>query len=115
MTITTTWLTYTTLTATLAIASGFLAPPFSTTLITEDVGPSGEVLARPIHTPAVVLRPENTVARTIQAGEAMRCNVSLVVKAGTVEGMDADIRSVVLECDGARWTVVGIQFERSAP
>lgn len=101
--------------ATLALGRAYLAPPFQTTFITKDVSPEGMVLADPIYPPAFALWPENSVARAIKAGEALQCEVTQRVAPAVVNGLDSRVHVVELDCDGARFTVQAVQFEREHP
>lgn len=81
------------------------------TFITHRIAPDGGVLAIPIHTPGLWLRPDNAVAKAIEDGEALKCRIAPRVHRGTVDGEAATISTIVLDCDGAKFTVLGIQFE----
>lgn len=103
------------LTATLAVATGYLAPPFTASFISIDRGPSGELLVEPTLTPKFVFQPENAVARAIGESELLRCQVDLEQRHGTINGEPAEYRRIVLDCDGARFSLVNVQFERNVP
>lgn len=101
----------------LLLAALTLAPTTAprVTFITQDVAPTGLVLATPIHTPSLALRPTNAVARQIRKGEALNCMVGAETRQAQVEYETAVVHTVVLDCDGARFEVAGILFERSEP
>lgn len=107
------WLTYTALTTTLAVAPWFIAPPFTASFITVDKGPSGEVLVEPIYTPKLVFQPENSVAKAIGTGELLKCEVGLETRRGVIDALPAEYRRIVLDCDGARFSLTNVQFERN--
>ena len=67
-------------------------------------------LAVPIHAPGLWLRPENAVAKVIQVGEAMACKLTPEARQGRIGEEPAVINTVTLDCDGARFTVTGLQF-----
>jgi len=101
------------LAATLSIGGFYLAPPYQVTFITKDVSPDGLVLAEPIYPPAFALWPENSVARQIKAGEALQCEVAQETHPVVVDGLDATLHTIRLNCDGARFVVTSVQFEGS--
>lgn len=80
------------------------------TFILGDTLANGTVVAIPIHTPGLILTPDNTVARAMKSGEAINCKVSPKDYPGTVNGEKATVKTVVLDCDGARYTISGLQF-----
>lgn len=101
------------LATTLAVGASFYRPPFQVTLITHAVSPEGLMLAEPIYTPSLALWPENSVARAINPGEALRCVVGQEKYPAVVRGEDAEVSVITFDCDGARFTLRGLQFERT--
>lgn len=102
--------TLTTLTVALATGTRFL-PAFQTTLITGERTATGGMLADPIHTPRLELRPRNSVAEAIGPGEALRCETGMETKEAWVDQMVTKVNTIVLNCDGAKFAVEGILFE----
>lgn len=80
------------------------------TFITKSVSPD-EVVAEPIYTPMLDLRPENSVARSIKSGEVLNCDLGVAVKTVTENGVPSDIRTILLDCDGARFSITGLEFQ----
>lgn len=104
-----------TLSASLAVATGYLAPPFTASFITVDKGPSGELLVEPVYSPKMVFQPENAVAQAIGKGELLKCTVDLESRRGEIDHQPAEYRRIVLNCDGARFSLTNVQFERNEP
>jgi len=93
------------------LAAGTVAQ--KVTFITKEVAPNGALLVEPIYPAALLLEPRNTVARQIRPGEALACTTALTVDDAEVHGAPARVHTIWLDCDGARFSVLGIQFERN--
>lgn len=107
--------TITALSTSLTVGASRFLPPFQATFITVGTEPTGETLVEPIYTPQLALQAENMVARRIGKGEALRCTTSVRVKDAWVDQMLSKINTIMLDCDGAKFSVVGLRFEKETP
>jgi hypothetical protein len=82
----------------------------TTTFITKGPTRDGTMMAEPIYTPIVELRPENSVAKQIKEGEALKCKVDVEEEPATVRKVPVALRHIILDCDGARFVLVGVDF-----
>ena len=83
------------------------------TFITKEVSPNGAVLVEPIHSTLMLLEPRNGVARATKGGEALVCEMLTQANKGIINYENVVVHTIILDCDGAQFAVIGLKFERS--